>query len=264
VFDTLWPESGVRHSVRFSVSHCCLLVCAVAVAAADDAAAPSLADQKRALSALQAYVGSWRGVGQPKRGSTQGAWTEELAWSWRFAPGRAMLVFSSPQGKFFTAGELSPSSKRGQFRLIGTRPDGTREAYSGRLTDERLVLRADQHAPDRPAQITLRQVADGDRMLILYERALNENGQFTRLAEVGFTRKGSGFGQGASYRECVVTGGLGTISVEHQRQTWNVCCTGCRDLFTDDPAGVLADYRQRKAEEKQHGTRQGEQKQFNQ
>jgi hypothetical protein len=87
-------------------------------------------------------------------------------------------------------------------------------------------------------------------MLMLYERALPASGQFTRLAEVGFTRKGSGFGQGASYRECVVTGGLGTISVEHQGQTWYVCCTGCRDLFADDPAGVLADYRQRKADEK--------------
>lgn len=254
----LWSEPGVRRSVRFSVSHCCLLVCAVALAAADDRPTPSLADQKRALSALQTYVGSWRGVGQPKRGSSQGAWTEQLEWSWHFADGRATLVFSAPQGKFLTAGELSPSSEQGRFHLQGTLPDGTHVQFGGRLTDDgRLILLADKPTADRPAQITLRQVADGARMLMLYERPLTANGQFTRMAEVGFTRKGSGFGQGTNYTECVVTGGLGTIAVENEGQTWYVCCTGCRDLFVDDPKGVLADYRQRKADEKERGTQQG-------
>ena len=74
---------------------------------------------------------------------------------------------------------------------------------------------------------------------------------YSRLAEVGATRKGSSFRQGGRrWPECVVTGGLGTIAVEYEGKKYFVCCTGCRDLFNEDPAGVLADYRQRKAEEK--------------
>jgi len=35
-----------------------------------------------------------------------------------------------------------------------------------------------------------------------------------------------------------------------------VCCTGCRDLFRQDPERVLADYRQRKAEEQAASAKQ--------
>jgi YHS domain-containing protein len=42
-----------------------------------------------------------------------------------------------------------------------------------------------------------------------------------------------------------VTGGKGTIPVTYQGETYYVCCTGCRDLFNDDPETVLAEYRER-------------------
>jgi YHS domain-containing protein len=43
---------------------------------------------------------------------------------------------------------------------------------------------------------------------------------------------------------------VGTIPVTYQGQTYYVCCTGCRDYFNDNPAEVLADYKERKAAEK--------------
>jgi hypothetical protein len=73
---------------------------------------------------------------------------------------------------------------------------------------------------------------------------------YARLAEVGSTRKGRSFAKAvASGPECVVTGGLGTIAVEYLGRTYYVCCTGCRDLFREDPERVLAEYRERKAAE---------------
>ena len=45
----------------------------------------------------------------------------------------------------------------------------------------------------------------------------------------------------------MVTGGLGTIEIEHAGKKYYVCCTGCRDLFQDDPEGVLAEYRERRS-----------------
>jgi YHS domain-containing protein len=36
----------------------------------------------------------------------------------------------------------------------------------------------------------------------------------------------------------------------HDGKTYYVCCTGCRDAFQDDPAGILAAWGQRKREKK--------------
>jgi hypothetical protein len=91
--------------------------------------------------------------------------------------------------------------------------------------------------------MTLRQVAGGDRLLMLLERPAAGGGeQFVRMAEIGSTRQGSRFGQATGGgRECVVTGGLGTIAVTHNGQTYYVCCTGCRDYFNENPEKALAE-----------------------
>jgi hypothetical protein len=213
---------------------------------------PDVAGDKQSLAALQAYVGPWKGVGQPRRGSTQGAWTEQADWAWQFSGGRAALVFQSPQGKYFHSGALRPGEQPDTYRLTVTLPDGkTQEHFDGSLEDGRLVLRAEKPAEGRPAQISIRQVAGGDRMLILLERSLPGSESFTRLAEIGYTRQGSGFGKGNNQPECVVTGGYGSITVTHAGQTYYVCCTGCRDLFNEDPEATLAEYRARKQKERE-------------
>ncbi len=216
---------------------------------------PSQADGKRALAAAQAYVGEWKGVGQPKRGSNQGAWTEEAQWAWRFAEGRAELVAQLTHDKFYSLLQLQAGDKAGQLVLLATPAEnGNANAkpavhFTGGPSEGALVFTAEQAGDGEPARISLRLVAGGDRMLVLYER--RTGGAFARLAEVGSTRKGSSFAKNvATGPQCVVTGGLGTIAVEHQGKTYYVCCTGCRDLFKNDPEGVLAEYRERKAAER--------------
>lgn len=217
-------------------------------------------NDKQALAPLQVYIGGWRGVGQVRRGSNQGAWTEKADWAWKFDGDHAALVFDSPEGKYYRSGRLQGGEKPGEFELLATRPDGqTEDRFVGRIDDkEQLVLvaaheKTSEQANDAetsPDRISLRTVADGDRLLILYERQLPGGDRFTRLAEVGYTRQGSSFAKGSSQPECVVTGGLGTIEVAYKGKAYLVCCTGCRDLFNDDPEGVLADYRERKEKEK--------------
>jgi hypothetical protein len=204
---------------------------------------------QQALEPLGMLVGQWRGVGQPQRASTKGAWIEKSDWAWQFNDGAA-LAFTAPDSKSLTRGVLSRGEKEGEFVLEAATPAGESVRYIGRQSEDGvLILTADQSPEEAPARVTIRQVADGKRLVILYERRSGED-RFTRLAEVGYTRQGSGFGQGSSQIECVVTGGLGTIPVTYQNKTYYVCCTGCRDLFNDDPEGVLADYRARKEEER--------------
>ena len=238
-----------------------LLLSQVLVAAAADGdadGADRIAADRQALGAWQVLVGEWRGVGQPKRGSNRDAWREENAWSWHYVDGRAELVADVTDGRFFKRLQLRPGDKPGQFVLMmtpregggeeGSTSEGKPTRFAGGAVDGALVLTANEG--DGPARVTIRTVADGDRLIVLYEKATG-GGSFIRQGEVASTRKGSAFATAAAAgRECVVTGGLGTIAVEHEGRTYYVCCGGCRDLFNDDPAGVLADYRQRKAAER--------------
>jgi hypothetical protein len=213
------------------------------------AAEQQQAEAKRALQAAQHLIGSWRGVGQVRRGSTAGSWQEETNWAWQFEQGSAALVFAAPQGKHFVSGRLLPGKEQGTFLLEARRTaDAKPLRYQGTLEDEGpLVLTAEGDVGDAPARLTFRTVAGGDRLVVLLERRLGDSDRFLRLAEIGYTRQGSKFGQGGMAKECVVTGGAGTIAVTHNGQTYYVCCTGCRDYFYADPQTVLAEYQAKKA-----------------
>jgi YHS domain-containing protein len=235
----LWP----------AICHCC------AADKPDSATTNSVASEKKALAAFQAFVGEWKGVGQPRRGSSQGAWTEEMQWAWRFSEGHAELAAQLTHDPYFSTLRLQAGERAGQYRLLAT-PVGAKDAakdearFDGSVGGEgQLVLTASVDLkPDHPARITLRLVAGGDRLVMLFERRAGE--QFARLAEVGATRKGSSFAvKAGDPHECIVTGGQGTITVDYKGQTYYFCCTGCRDLFKQDPEKVLAEYRERKAKE---------------
>jgi hypothetical protein len=228
-----------------------LLLTAVALTQSAAKEPDKLASDKRALAVVQSYVGEWRGVGQLRRGSNQGAWTEQSDWAWHFAEGRATLVGTNAGSKYFSKLQLMPGDKQGELVLLAT-PAGEGAAplkYVGSATGGKWTFVASDAAEGQPARITMQLVAGGDRLVMLLEKKLGD-GVYTRLAEIGATRKGSSFATKATAGpECVVTGGLGTIAVEYEGKKYFVCCTGCRDLFNEDPAGVLADYRARKAEE---------------
>jgi hypothetical protein len=247
-----WNEPILAACLMFVVAD----VASAADPATDTREATAAERDKQALSAVQSYVGAWRGVGQWRRGSNQGAWTETSEWGWRFPDGHAELVADLPENRFYSRLRLQATDQRGQFTLLATpsakrKDDGAGpQTFRGGMKDGALILVADQAAEGEPARITIRLVAGGDRMVTLFEKRSGSDA-YSRLAEVGATRKGSSFAKMATVgHECVVTGGLGTIVVEHEGKKYYVCCTGCRDLFNDDPAGVLEEYRQRKAAKK--------------
>lgn len=235
-----------------------LAVAATWMASATPSAASDIAQNKEALAPLQTYVGSWRGVGQLRRGSSRGAWREATEWSWRFDDGRAALVADVTGAKYFAKLRLQAGKQPGEYVLVATpaAKKGAPQAptkpvhFTGQREDGTLVLTADEQLDELPARITIRMVAGGDRMVVLYQKQLGGD-RFARLGEVGATRHGSSFAKVAAVgHECVVTGGLGTIVVEFQGKKYYVCCGGCRDLFDEDPAGVLAEYQQRKADQR--------------
>ena len=76
-----------------------------------------------------------------------------------------------------------------EYELTVQDADGKQQIkYVGKLDDGKLVLDAEAPPQDQPARISIRQVAGGNRMLVLFERR-SVGGRFVRLAEVGYTRK---------------------------------------------------------------------------
>ena len=199
-------------------------------------------------------MGEWRGVGQPKRGSNQGPWAESCRWAWHFFQELVELVAQLSDDKYFSRLRLQTGPSEGQFVPLATPKDASpspnvnaSERFTGRLASGVLEVVADSAQSDRPARISQRLAAGSDRMLVLLERRVAED-DFVLLAEVGSTRQGSSFAQkGAAGRECIVTGGLGTIAVQHRGKKYFVCCSGCRDYFLDHADDVLAEYRKRRS-----------------
>lgn len=222
----------------------------LAVAAAEEGDAARERDQK-ILEPLQALVGKWKGTGLPKRGSTAGGWTEQSEWAWKFSKEHAAIQFQAVDAKYFVGGAFRPGKEAGQVELVLTRADTKAElVYSGKADGaDSWILTTAEPPKGWPARITLRLVAEGKRLVALYEQRLGED-RYLRLAEVGYTREGSGFGSGATYPECVVTGGFADREVEYKGKKYKVCCEGCRDLFLMDPEKVLAEYAARQAERK--------------
>jgi hypothetical protein len=240
-------------SIRLWVAGAILLSLTFAVADDKPAGEPAgLAAQKERLAKMQALVGDWRGVGQPQRGSTKDSWIAEAQWAWNFDKGEASLVAALPKGRYFKSLRLVPGKGDGSYELVAALADEEGELrYAGKIDEtDRLVLSAAEPREGLPARISLRFVAEGARLLVLLEKQGIASDQLVRLAEVGYTRQGSGFGKNVSQRECVVTGGLGTIEVSYEGKTYYVCCTGCRDYFNDNPKEVMAEYFARKEAEK--------------
>ena len=125
-----------------------------------------------------------------------------------------------------------------------------KETFTGAVNKKKkgLVLIADKPRSGRPAQITIRLVAGGNRLILLFERKLGSI--LMRLCEIGFTREGGDFAKGATGPECIVTGGKGSIAVSYKGKTYYVCCSGCKELWEEDPEACIKDAAKRAKEEK--------------
>lgn len=212
-------------------------------------AADPAAGRRKDQDALKTYgplVGQWRGVGQVQRGSTKGAWTETADWAWKLTNSAAALDLTIGKGKYLQTARLRPGTEPGSYALEAILADGSKRTFHGTAgAFDKLVLTADGPPAQGLRRITVSPLHE-TRFLLLLEGQDPDNGIFGRLGEVGYTRQGVAFAAGESYPLCIVTDGRGTMEVKHQGKTYWVCCSGCKDLFDEDPAGVIAEAEERR------------------
>lgn len=203
---------------------------------------------KKAAEVLKPFnflVGSWRGTGQPRRGSSRGAWQEKASCEWSFDNKRASVVLKSDGGKQFQQLQLSWDAKTGQLVLRQSQGEDQRE-YRGPVPKpdaDRIQLVTADDTDGVSWRCTIQKLSD-IRSTVLFERRSSPTGSFRRVAGIGYTRSGSRLAvAGGNQRKCVVTGGLGTIPVNYKGKTYYVCCQGCVQAFNESPDEIIAEYR---------------------
>jgi hypothetical protein len=210
-------------------------------------AADSKTDEsRRALQEVGSFVGEWKGNGESKVGGKSTLWKESLSWGWRFKGGDGWIAVEAKDGKVLTGGELRYDSGKKVYRLTATSRDGNKQTYEGKLTRGRLVLEWKDPGTGDVHRLTLNTLADGARMILLAEVQPKGKGLFATVARVAATKEGESFAGGGKKPECIVTGGLGTMTVSYMGRTYYVCCSGCRDEVNDNPKKYVDEFEKKK------------------
>ena len=210
-------------------------------------AADSKSDETRkALKDVGGFIGEWKGNGESKAGTKTTLWKESLSWGWRFKGGEGWIAVESKDGKILTGGELRYDPEKKAYRLTSVDRDGNRQTYEGKLSRGRLILERKDAGTGDVHRLTLNTLADGARMILLAEVQPKGKGLFATVARVAATKEGESFAGGGKKPECVVTGGLGTMTVSYMGRTYYVCCSGCRDEFNDNPKKYVDEFEKKK------------------
>lgn len=208
------------------------------------------------LQPIGVLVGEWKGVGQPKRGSNVGAWSEKSRATWKFDEKSEGLILSFEPGKqyqsvaFSVADDgmtpavlLTPSEGEAIHLKRRDEPQGSGDS-SKAAKDVAWVFESSSDVMPQ-TRCTVRIISD-IRFAMLFEERPTTQASYRRLSEIGLTRAGARLASGnTGERQCIVTGGLGTIKVSHEGKTYFVCCEGCQQAFDSDPAGTIAAYQER-------------------
>jgi hypothetical protein len=230
-------------SRNFAVGFLCALV-----PAALPARAATRDDQqtvKKALQALNDYIGGWKGNGTVARNARE-TWGESADWAWRFKKKDVWLTVTVKKGRFLKGGELRylPAKKLYQFTAIDK--DDKKSVFEGKLKKGRLTLERKDPKTRETQQLAMNMAGGGIRFIYTVSHKPANRTLFTFDYQVAFTRKGETFGAREKKIECVVSGGLGTIAVQYKGVTYYVCCSGCKDAFNEDPEKYIKEYEAKK------------------
>jgi hypothetical protein len=202
---------------------------------------------KEALQSLNEYIGLWKGAGGPDRSSAPENWKENVSWAWKFKAGDVWITVEFENGKYFTKGEMRYMPEKKKYELTLVDKKDRKQVFAGDLNKKGyLNLDRVDVATGDTYRLTMNTAAEGVRFVYKFEKKAKGSTIFARVYEVACNKEGESLAGGSKPKECVVTGGLGTIAVSFNGKTYYVCCTGCRDAFNEDPAKILKEYEERK------------------
>jgi hypothetical protein len=199
-----------------------------------------------ALKPLQILIGDWNGT-------SRNAVLDEPNWAWdlKTDPKQPSLRITSEKGKYVRDGRLTflPASQEFEFQVKDG--EGVERLYRGKFSQEVQDVPGDDKKLQRTYKLELIEPqpnADGEQWRIVINQQENNRyilevdrkrgSVFNRMDTINTQREGTSFAvSDTDYgdKTCVISQGLGTISVSYKGKSYWVCCTGCKAAFEDDP-----------------------------
>jgi hypothetical protein len=214
------------------------------------ASTKELAVKKEALRELQEFIGDWKGSGSKKMrpGPRDPFWGETVKWNWRFKGDDCWLAVEFQGGKLFQTAEVRYLPDTKKYQLTAT-PAGAKGklVFDGALKDEKLTFERVDPKTKEVRRVRMNTAADGIRFIYLVDRR-DDGATVWRLeAVVESTKVGESLARKQKKGpECVVSGGLGTMTVSYMGETFYVCCSGCRDAFNENPKKYVDEFKAKK------------------
>jgi hypothetical protein len=192
---------------------------------------------KEALQELGEFIGQWKSNGEGSVDGKPAIWKETWEFGWKFpkdAP--AFILVKIADAKFFSQAEVRYDVAKKQYTATVTDKAGKPQEYTGKLTRGKLLLERKDAKTGDVHKIAVNTAARGIRLIAEYEVQAGGKGLADTVYKVAGNKEGESFaGGGGNKKECIVTGGLGTIGVSFQGSTYYVCCSGCKEEFDANP-----------------------------
>lgn len=208
---------------------------------------------RAALKPLQILIGNWNGTSL-KALLDQPNW----AWDLKTDPKQPSLSVKSEKGHI-RDGRLTFHPATQEFEMTATDGEGKQRIFRGNFSQDVQDVPGDDKKLQRTYKLELTEPqadAEGEQWRIVINQQENNryileldrkrgSGKFLRVDTVNTQRVGTSFAAGDSdYGEktCVVSQGLGTISVAFKGKSYWVCCSGCKAAFEDEPEKWIAKF----------------------
>ena len=186
-------------------------------------------------------VGPWKGTAIPAANKLKG-WPETHFWSWKFLKGTPVGMTVEFKGsKNLKSGALNydEATKIYTFDALDLRDKPV--AFQGTLDPTRKFLALDRTTEVEGAKerLTIRLLPENViRYSLWFDKRESGAPQFKRTLDVGLTKEGESFAAGSGVSDlpkCIITGGAAGMSVTYMGVSYPICCSGCRDEFTESP-----------------------------
>jgi ribosomal protein L24E len=214
-----------------------------------------------AMQPLQVFLGQWNTTTK-----SMGAGSASWVWDFRTDKSQPALVMSTKGHPYFESVRLTFRTDKQKFQLTAQDKDKQQRTYEGEFIEPPDMIIGDSGKPEPRFEMMLVEVGNEEaRKLVgvkLTQRDRNRAwmevfqraGKDIRLQDnVTSQRDGTSFAISDSdygEKECIVSQGLGTMTVTYQGRTFYVCCSGCQSAFTDDPTFWINKAEDRKKAEK--------------
>ena len=205
------------------------------------------------LKPLQVLLGNWRGTTRREIEGFKAVDMHGWVWDLQTDPRQPALVMSSGgKSPYVREARVTWLADVDEFLLTVTSPDDQHRVFAGAFSKPVEDVAGDDGKLQRTFALRFTQIEPADakeqfqytfnqqennRYLLEIEKKRGK-AAFRRFDTVSTQREGTSFALSDSdYGEktCIISAGLGTMSVSYQGRTYWVCCSGCKAAFEEDP-----------------------------